>query len=119
MSASFSPVALIDRKARGGALTAEELTALLQGYLSGTVADYQMSAWLMAVCWRGMTEEETLAMTRVMVESGETLSWDDLDRPTVDKHSTGGVGDKTSIVLVPLMAADDGGHARNEGTDQH
>jgi thymidine phosphorylase len=58
----------------------------------------------MAVCWRGMTERETLAMTQAMVDTGATLEWTDLDRPTVDKHSTGGVGDKTSLVLVPLMA---------------
>jgi pyrimidine-nucleoside phosphorylase len=105
VSAPFSPVALIDRKRRGGELTPDELAWLLEGYLSGAVPDYQMSAWLMAVCWRGMTEAETLAMTHAMVASGETLRWEDLDRPTVDKHSTGGVGDKTSIALVPLMAA--------------
>ena len=100
-----SPVALIERKKRGQALSPDELRWLLRGFVSGEVADYQMAAWLMAVCWRGMTDEETLALTTAMVESGDTLAWDDLDRPTVDKHSTGGVGDKTSLVLVPLMAA--------------
>ena len=98
-------VELIERKKRGQALTAGELHALLRGFLSHEVPDYQMAAWLMAVVWRGMTDDETLALTEAMVESGATLEWPGLDRPTVDKHSTGGVGDKTSIVLVPLMAA--------------
>jgi pyrimidine-nucleoside phosphorylase len=98
-------VPLIERKKHGGELSAAELEALLQGYVRGAVPDYQMAAWLMAVCWRGMAEAETLALTRAMVASGEVLDWAGIGRPTVDKHSTGGVGDKTSIVLVPLMAA--------------
>jgi pyrimidine-nucleoside phosphorylase len=98
-------VELIDRKKRGGELTAEEIAYFCRGFVSHAVPDYQVSAWLMAVCWRGMTAAETLALTRAMVESGAELDWSGLDRPTVDKHSTGGVGDKTSIVLVPLMAA--------------
>jgi pyrimidine-nucleoside phosphorylase len=98
-------VPLIERKKRGEELSEEELRALLEGYVAGDVPDYQLAAWLMAVCWRGMGEAETLAMTRAMVASGEVLDWEGIGRPTVDKHSTGGVGDKTSIVLVPLMAA--------------
>ena len=98
-------VTLIERKKRGEAASADELRALLAGFIARDVPDYQMAAWLMAVCWRGMTDAETLALTEAMVESGATLEWPGLDRPTVDKHSTGGVGDKTSIVLVPLMAA--------------
>lgn len=97
--------ALIERKKRGDPLTAEELRALTHGFAAGRVPDYQMAAWLMAVCWRGMTPPETLALTEALVDSGRRLEWDGLDRPTVDKHSTGGVGDKTSLVLVPLMAA--------------
>jgi pyrimidine-nucleoside phosphorylase len=97
-------VPLIERKKNGGELSADEIRALLVGYLDKSIPDYQVSAWLMAVCWRGMTEGETLAMTQAMVDTGATLEWADLDRPTVDKHSTGGVGDKTSLVLVPLMA---------------
>lgn len=100
-----SAVQVIERKKRGEELTAEELRWFLHGFVSGQVHDYQMAAWLMAVCLRGMTDAETLALTQAMVESGATLDWPGLDRPTVDKHSTGGVGDKTSLVLVPLMAA--------------
>jgi pyrimidine-nucleoside phosphorylase len=101
----FSVVELIDRKKRGGELTAEEIGYLCRGFVTHEVPDYQVASWLMAVCWRGMTAAETLALTQAMVDSGERLEWAGLDRPTVDKHSTGGVGDKTSIVLVPLMAA--------------
>ncbi|HEX9938683.1 MAG TPA: thymidine phosphorylase [Longimicrobium sp.] len=98
-------VPLIERKKDGGELTADEIAWLLKGYVAGEVPDYQMSAWLMAVRLHGMTQGETLAMTRAMVASGRELEWSGIGRPTVDKHSTGGVGDKTSIVLVPLMAA--------------
>jgi pyrimidine-nucleoside phosphorylase len=96
---------LIERKKRGEALDADELRALCRTVVDGSVPDYQLAAWLMAVCWRGMDAAETLALTRGMVATGATLDWRDLDRPTVDKHSTGGVGDKTSLVLVPLLAA--------------
>ncbi|HEX5724154.1 MAG TPA: thymidine phosphorylase, partial [Longimicrobiaceae bacterium] len=100
-----SAVALIERKKAGEALTDGELRFLCRGYLDGSIPDYQVAAWLMAVVWRGMTPAETLAFTRALVDTGARLDWSGLDRPTVDKHSTGGVGDKTSIVLVPLMAA--------------
>lgn len=98
-------VPLILRKRHGGELSASELEFICQGVVRGTIPDYQLSAWLMAVCLRGMSEAETLALTLAMVASGETLSWPGLRKPPVDKHSTGGVGDKTSLVLVPLMAA--------------
>jgi len=101
---SSGAVPLIERKKNGGELAPDEIRALLAGYLDRSIPDYQVASWLMAVCWRGMTERETLAMTQAMVDTGATLEWNDLDRPTVDKHSTGGVGDKTSLVLVPLMA---------------
>jgi len=101
----MNPVALIERKKYGGELSPDELRFLVDGYLAKRIPDYQVASFLMAVVWRGMTEDETLAYTNVLVESGATLDWSGIGRPTVDKHSTGGVGDKTSVVLVPLMAA--------------
>jgi pyrimidine-nucleoside phosphorylase len=98
-------VPLIVRKRHGEELSAPELEFICQGVVAGSIPDYQLSAWLMAVCLRGMSEAETLALTLAMVGSGETLAWPGLPHPPVDKHSTGGVGDKTSLVLVPLMAA--------------
>ncbi|HEV2132327.1 MAG TPA: thymidine phosphorylase [Longimicrobiaceae bacterium] len=98
-------VAIIERKKRGGELTPDELAWICKGYVYGAVPVYQVAAWLMAICWRGMTEAETLALTQAMVTTGATLDWRDLPLPAVDKHSTGGVGDKTSLVLVPLIAA--------------
>ena len=96
---------LIERKKRGGSLTDGELAFLCRGVADGSLPDYQVAAWLMAVWFRGMSREETLGFTRAMVATGATLDWTDVGRPVVDKHSTGGVGDKTSLVLVPLVAA--------------
>ena len=83
--------------------TKEEITWWMEQYSAGAIPDYQMSAWLMAVCWRGMTHDETSCLTRCMVESGRRLQWTVID--LVDKHSTGGVGDKISLVLAPLVAS--------------
>ncbi|MHB0914298.1 MAG: thymidine phosphorylase [Thermoleophilia bacterium] len=96
---------LIQQKREGKAHSAAEIKALVDGYLSGALADYQMSAWLMAVVLRGMTFEETLALADAEVDSGERLDLSPLGRPVVDKHSTGGVGDKVTLVLAPLVAA--------------
>src|SRR5262249_35426681 len=84
----------------------EELAALIQGYMSGDVPDYQMAAWCMAVYFRGLTGRETYALTDAFIHSGETLDLGAaLGRRVVDKHSTGGVGDKTSLAVGPIVAA--------------
>jgi len=99
------PSRVIERKRQGRPLTSDEVTAFFQGYLAGEVQDYQMSAFLMAVNFRGMTESELGSLLEVMVQSGAVLDLSHLPGPRVDKHSTGGVGDKTSLVLAPLVAA--------------
>ncbi|HVW27091.1 MAG TPA: thymidine phosphorylase [Polyangiaceae bacterium] len=96
---------LIVRKRDGGALSPEEIRALVDGFVRGTVADYQMSAWLMAVVLRGMSDAETTALMEAMLHSGKVLSLARVHAPKVDKHSTGGVGDKISICLAPAVAA--------------
>jgi len=98
-------VDIIARKRDGHDLTRDEIGFIIRGYTSGEVADYQMSALLMAIYLRGMTTEETLALTESMLHSGEVVDFSDLGRPRVDKHSTGGVGDKTSLVIAPVVAA--------------
>jgi pyrimidine-nucleoside phosphorylase len=104
MTPAPAMVELIARKKLGVETKFEELTWLCREYARGEMPDYQVAAWLMAVCWRGMTERETRWLTDALVASGRTLEWPG-DRPVVDKHSTGGVGDKTSIILVPLLAS--------------
>jgi pyrimidine-nucleoside phosphorylase len=98
-------VDIIQKKRDGGALSPEEIAFFIDGYTVGRVPDYQASALAMAVFFRGMTAEETLSLTRSMMRTGEVLDLSDLPGPRVDKHSTGGVGDKTSLVLAPLAAA--------------
>jgi pyrimidine-nucleoside phosphorylase len=100
-----SPVELIRKKRDGLALSAAEIEAFIRDYLDERIADYQMSAFLMAVFWRGLTPRETLALTRAMLHSGDVLELKRVRAPKVDKHSTGGVGDKISLALGPLVAA--------------
>ena len=96
---------LIERKRDGGTLTPDEWKSLIGAYTAGKIPDYQMSALLMAVVWRGLAPEELAALTDAMLNSGERLDFGGWKTPRVDKHSTGGVGDKVSIILAPLVAA--------------
>ena len=96
---------LIERKRDGGRLSVQEWAGLVEGYAAGRIPDYQIAALLMAVVWRGLTPEELLALTGAMLASGDRLDFGDWPKPRVDKHSTGGVGDKTSLILVPLVAS--------------
>jgi len=98
-------VDLIRKKRDGHELTREEIQFIVRGYTDGQFPDYQMSSWLMAVLLRGMTGQEIATLTEVMLHSGITLDWSDLPGKKVDKHSTGGVGDKTSLILAPIVAA--------------
>ena len=96
---------LIERKRDGGALEPEEWRSLIHAFALGEVPDYQVSALAMAVVFRGLESSELTALTDAMLDSGDRLRWDGFPVPRVDKHSTGGVGDNTSLMLVPLVAA--------------
>ena len=98
-------VSLIEAKKRGQELDPARIDELVAGFTDQSFPDYQMAAFLMAVWFRGMTDAETSALTGAMLRSGQELAWDHLDLPTADKHSTGGVGDKVSLLLAPLAAA--------------
>jgi len=98
-------VDLIQKKRDSGEHTREEIAYLISGYTKGEIPDYQMAAWLMAAWIRGLSQAETAALTETMLHSGEVVDHSDLPMKKVDKHSTGGVGDKTSLILAPIVAA--------------
>jgi len=101
----MSPYEIISRKRDGKILNESEIQYFIQGFMNESIAEYQMTALLMAIYLRGMTADETIALTRAYIASGISIDLDDLEGLKVDKHSTGGVGDKVSIILAPLVAS--------------
>lgn len=101
----MNPVEIIKRKRNNTQLSREQIKYFIEGYLKGDVTEYQMSAFLMTVYFNGMNEDETFYLTEIMLNSGVIVDLDYLKMPKVDKHSTGGVGDKTSLILAPLVAS--------------
>ena len=98
-------VDIIERKRMGTSNTQEEIKFVIEGYVRGDIPDYQVSAWLMAIYFQGMDEEEAFFLTKAMLYSGDIIDLSQIDGVKVDKHSTGGVGDKTTLVLGPLVAS--------------
>ncbi|HEY5373528.1 MAG TPA: thymidine phosphorylase, partial [Polyangiaceae bacterium] len=101
----MNPVEMIRSKRDGGTHAAGDIRAFIEQFVAGSVADYQMAAWLMAAFLRGLDDRETVALTFAMLHSGKVLRLPSVRAVKVDKHSTGGVGDKISICLAPLVAA--------------
>lgn len=105
MSNSLLPVEIIKKTKNKIPLSESEMLSFINNYTQGLIPDYQVSAWLMAVVLQGLTTDETYALTKSMLHSGQTMDLKSISQPKVDKHSTGGIGDKTSIILGPIVAA--------------
>ena len=108
-------VDLIDKKAHGDSLTTEEIQQMVTGFVSGEIPDYQMSSMMMAILQRGMTSKETADLTMSMMHSGDVVDLRDLPGIKLDKHSTGGVVDTTTLIVAPLVAACGGTVAKMSG----
>ena len=96
---------IIDKKKRGGTLTKEEIEFFVQGYVDGSIPDYQASALMMAIWYEGMNKEETTNLTLAMASSGDMIDLSEIPGVKVDKHSTGGIGDKTTLIIGPILAS--------------
>lgn len=108
-------VDLIEKKRDGGVLSDEEIRFIIDGFTKGNIPDYQMSAWAMAVFYKGMTDHETAVLTDAMMRSGDTIDLSRFGTKSVDKHSTGGVGDKTTLILAPIVSSLGGKMAKMSG----
>ena len=98
-------VDIINKKRLGLALSYDEIYSIFNGYLNGNVKDYQMSSLLMAICINGMNDDEVFALTKIFIESGDVLDFSNISGIKVDKHSTGGIGDKTTLIIAPIVAS--------------
>ena len=96
---------IITKKRYGAQLSCEEIDFVINGYMRGDIADYQISSLLMAICINSMSESETIHLTKAMLNSGDTVDLSSLGDLSVDKHSTGGVGDKTTLIVAPIVAS--------------
>ena len=101
----MSTVRTIEKQRDGEGLSRDEIRELVLGYADGSIPDYQMAAFLMAVYFRGLSDDSVVSLTEAMIDSGDTADFSDIGRIALDKHSTGGVGDKTSLVVAPIVAA--------------